>query len=235
MVATIVPAITSVPMPRESKNISLGQTVAIGATIKDIGIPGIKTLLNTTEVPTVSIFNPSGIAIVTDGVMSNISTGIYAFYHQTDTGDPLGQYTGTFNAVNLTEAARLEKVGIFTLISVGAFSSFSFFRIKDQTAQVFFWWIDLADTLANASAQPTHPSKLPVDVDTTFVPEFIQVVATGGATRFVFPDITGVPTVSSSAPGGGAGRIGSPTFTSISSNKFVIGVNAIDEVILNAV
>ncbi len=235
MVASIIPVITAVPMARESKAVSVGQTVTIGVEIKDSGTPGLLTLLDPTEIPTVTIFNPAGTAIVTDGVMSSISTGKYAYYHQTLPADAVGQYTATFNAINVNEAARLEKVGIFTVLSTGAFSTFTFFRIKDQTAQVFYWWVDLADTLDNSLTSPTHVSKLPVDADSSFVPEFIQVVATGGATRFVFPDITGAPTVASSAPGAGAGRVGSPTLIGISGNSWLIGVNAIDEVILNAV
>jgi len=206
MTATVVPAVVSVPMDRQSKKISAGQTVPIGIQIKDIGIFGVSTLLDPTEIPTISIINPLDIEVVTDAVMSFISKGRYTYYHITDTSNALGQYMATFNVVNLNEAARLERVGVFVIETAGSFSIFSFLRIKDQTGQIFFWWIDLADTLDNSLTSPTHPSKLPVDLDTAFVPEFLEIINAGGLTRFVFPDITGSPTVSSSAPGGGAGR-----------------------------
>lgn len=231
-------AIRTLTVPREHRVISQGQTVAILATIADVGLQSV--LLTPAYVPLISIFDPDDITLIDEAVMTFLSTGIYVYNFETTQAHDLGLYTATVTAVNLSplnvpEAARLDKVVVFKIIKESDFAAFSYLGIKDQNNVVWYWYIAGDNTLASSSTVPVSIGKLAVPLTLVTVPSWLQISNPTPATRYVYPSLAGEPTVTATQPVVGSGNVGSPTFVGLSGGSFTIALNISDEIILNTV
>lgn len=91
-----------------------GTGVYIQIHIKDAN-QTTEQLFNPDTSITITIYNPSGVAVVTDGAMTNESLGTYGYNYQTTTGSPVGLYTAKFKAVNGSVTGLTHPIGVFLL------------------------------------------------------------------------------------------------------------------------
>lgn len=225
-------AIRKIIIPRHNMLIDAGQSVQ--TEIEVISGDTAPVLLTPSLSPVISIFNPSGTALVTDAAMTNISTGRFKYLYQTLANSSVGIYTGNITVNHLGEAARLEKISLFKILRTSTFSSFSYLRIQDANAVIWYWYIETDNTLNSISTVPSVLSKQAVEIVLAQVPRFLQLTNPAGQPRYVYPDVAGSAVVSASHPGG-TGNVGSPTFTGLSGGNFVIALNASDEIIINTI
>jgi len=235
MAAINVPIITAGIIDRNNKIVSAGQTVLVGIEVKKNDFVTGRQLLDPTEVPTATIYNPSGTALVTDQVMTKQDTGVYAYSHLTVPGQTLGMHTGSFNVVHNDVSAILGRVGLFVLERTSTFATFSYLAIQDQSNVVWYWYLDVIPALTSVVAIPSDSLKLAVDVTPTVTPHWLQIDNTSAATRYVYPDVMGDALVVTSAPAVGTGKVGSPTFVALDGSSYTLGVNLSDEVIIVSV
>lgn len=231
-------AIRNLTVPREHRLISQGQTVAILATIANVGLQSV--LLSSAYVPLISIFSPTDVTLVDEQPMTALSTGLYLYNFETTQAHALGVYTATVTAINLNldgepEAARLDKVVVFKIIKASDFTSFTYFAIKDQSNVVWYWYIAGDNTLTSSSGVPSSIGKLAVPLVFATVPSWLQINNPAAAIRYVYPSVAGEPTVTDTQPPVGSGNVGSPTLLAVNGGSFVIALNIIDEIILNTV
>ncbi len=226
-------AIRKLSVPQHLQVIAQGQTVVIFAEIVDDGI--VSTLLDPINIPLISIFNPSGTALVTDTAMSYVSLGVYKYEFQTSSLNALGLYTVNVTAVHQSAVARVEGVVAFKIIKTSTLSTFTYFKIKDQNNVVWYWYIASDNTLASSPTIPASLGKQAVEVTIAVTPSWLEINNPTPALRYVYPDLTGVATVSAVQPAVGSGSVGSPTVIGIAGGSFKIALNVSDEVILQTV
>lgn len=83
-----------VPEAEGLRPVRRGNTVYVEVDLRDLlAWPGVPTDATTV---TVSIFKPDGSVLVTDALMARIAFSRYAYDHTTQTSDPLGVYTASF-------------------------------------------------------------------------------------------------------------------------------------------
>jgi len=226
-------AIRKVLVPRFHRKVSQGQSVNIVIELVDAGYSS--PLFDPSSIPIIYIYDPLENLVVDAGTMIKVDVGRYSYRFQTDINSVVGIYKCTFNAVNGSDLAIIEKISTFEIILATSLStlSFSYLAIKDQNNVVWYWYIDIDNTLnAPNPSIPTSLGKVPISVTPIVVPNWLELENPTPEVRYVYPDLDGTVLVSSSEPAVGSGHIGSPTFTSIGGQGFQIDVNISDEVIL---
>ena len=226
-------AIRKLIIPREHRFIAQGQSVNIVVEIADVELTSV--LVNPTSVPVISVYNPSGTALVTEATMTNISTGKYSYSLQTTTSNPVGDYTATVMAVTGIQVARLERKHVFSIKKATTLITFSYLIIKDQSGVLWYWYIANDNTLAVSNAIPVITGKQALVISLSVVPSWLEINNPTPALRYVYPSLTGDATVSATQPTVGSGNVGSPTFVSAGTGSFKIALNVSDEVILATV
>lgn len=228
-------AIHQLAVPRQMRLVHQGQAVVIIVEIIDAHVTA--ALFDPTHIPTISIYNPLGIQIVSNEVMVQSSLGVYKYVYQTTMLDPLGLYTVSIIAVDLDEVAIIERVVAFKIIRGDgtAFPIFTYFGIKDQDNVVWYWHIASDNTMAFSSNRPSWPGRRAVEIDVVGIPSWLEINNPSLALRYVYPVLSGEFAVTDTQPLNGFGYVGSPTFVSISGGSFTIALNASEEVILTPV
>lgn len=160
----VTPIITSVAIQDNNLMVFRGSNVTFGLEIRQHGVWIPQKLLNVSELPQVMLFNPLGITIIEEGVMTQISTGRYAYTYKTKHTDELGLWTAQFTSRYTNTAHILNNVGIFLLRESIALT-FTYFAMKDSDGVVWFVWIDTA-------LQVNVTRELP---DVLRIPELINV------------------------------------------------------------
>ena len=226
-------AIRKLLIPREHRFIAQGQSVNIVVEIADVELTSV--LVNPTSVPVISVYDPSGTALVTEATMTNVGTGKYSYTLQTTTSNPVGDYTATVMAVTGTQVARLERKHVFSIKKATTLITFSYLIIKDQDGVLWYWYVANDNTLAVSSVIPVITGKQALAISLSVVPSWLEINNPTPALRYVYPELTGDATVSAVQPSIGSGNVGSPTFVSAGTGSFKIALNVSDEVILQTV
>ena len=226
-------AIRKLIVPREHRLIAQGQSVQIVVEITDVQLTSV--LVNLTSAPVISVYDPSGTALVTEAVMSNIITGKYGYSLQTTAANPVGDYTATVMAFTGTQVARLERKHLFSVKKTTTLITFSYLIIKDQDAVLWYWYVANDNTLAVSSAVPVITGKQALAVVLAVTPSWLEINNPTPTLRYVYPALTGEATVSASQPANGSGNVDSPTLVSAGTGSFKIALNVSDEVILATV
>ena len=216
-------------VPRHQRLISQGQSVTLIAEIADVAVTSILT--DPTNVPLVSIFNPSGTAIITDTSMSRLSLGLFSYIFSTTALHPVGVYTISVTVVHSAFAARLERVTAFVIKKTTTLAVFTYLVIADQTGVLWYWYIAADNTLNSLPSIPVVLGKQSAAISLTPVPRWLQINNASAAIRYVYPAVDGTATVSSTQPPVGSGNLGSPTFASVNGGNIQLSLNASDEVI----
>lgn len=226
-------AIRKLSVPRQMQLIYQGQTAVIIAEIVDVDVAG--ALLDPIYVPVISIYNPAGTIVVTDAVMTKLSTGVYKYEFQTTASNAVGLYTVNVTAVHLDEVARVERVVAFKIVKASTLATFTYFAIKDQNGAVWYWYVASDNTLAVSSTVPSSLGKQAVAIVIAVTPSWLEINNPTPALRYVYPAVTGDATVSATQPTVGSGNVGSPTIVGIAGGSFKIALNVSDGVILSTV
>jgi hypothetical protein len=112
--------------------------------------------------------------------------------------------------------------------------SFTYFAIRDQSGEVWFWWVAADRTQHWDTEPPTSIIRHPIDLDLDPIPYWLEVQATSGATYYIYPTLLGEPTAEPTAPPVGPGRVGSPTLRGIAPGNWKIVATPIGEVDVQA-
>lgn len=226
-------AIRKLTVPRQMQLIAQGQTVVIVAEIVDTDVTAV--LLDPVNIPVISIYNSVGTAVVTDAVMTKLSTGVYKYEFQTTMSSVVGVYTVNITAVHIDEVARVERVVAFKIVRSSTLATFNYLAIKDQNAVVWYWYIASDNTLAVSSTIPTSLGKQAAAIIIAVTPSWLEINNPTPALRYVYPTLTGDPLAQAAQPAVGTGNVGSPTIVGIAGGSFKIAVNLSDSVILQTV
>lgn len=220
--------IRKLAVPRHQRLIAQGQSVTIIAEIADVTVTSVLT--DPTNVPLVSVFNPSGSALVTDVPMTRLSLGLYTYVMPTTTLNPVGVYTVNVTVVHFTSVARVERVIYFVIKRTTTLATFSYLVIQDQTGVLWYWYIAVDNTLNSLPAVPLVAGKQALAIAMVLVPNWLRVNNAAAAVRYIYPAVDGTPTVTATQPVVGSGNIGSPTFASVNGGNIQLGLNVSDEV-----
>ena len=110
----VIPTFDKIAMLRHFQLVEEGQFVGIFCYIVDImTTPGSVYNFNPQTTPQVELYTPDGAMLVSFTNMSNISTGVYKYLHQTLLGQQKGLYTGRFKAINGTMTGLSEELALF--------------------------------------------------------------------------------------------------------------------------
>lgn len=218
-------------IPRHQRIISQGQSVTVIAEIADVAITSILT--DPTNVPLVSIFNPSGTALVTDIPMVRTSLGLFSYVFPTTTAYPVGAYTANITVVHFTSVARIEKATAFVIKRTTTLATFTYLTIQNQSGVLWYWYIAEDYTIKSLPAAPNVLGKQSLVIAQSVTPSWLQINNGIGEVRYVYPAVDGAPSVAAVQPPIGSAYIGSPTITAVSGGDFNIALNIIDEIILN--
>lgn len=228
-------AIRKLQVPRHQRLISQGQVVSIIAEIADVG--QVSVLIDTAHVPLLSLFDPQNALVLSNGDMVRLSTGLYEYAYQTSALNAVGVYSATIIARDSVTAARLERVVVFKIIDLALtpfpLDTFSYFAIKDQEGNVWYWYIAEDDTVNFSASVPSILEKIAQEVIIDPVPYWLELMNGNDELRYVYPFITGEYAVSATVPSVGSGHVGSPELKSVSGSMFTIALNSIDEVIVH--
>ena len=216
-------------VPRHQRIIAQGQSVTLIAEIADVTVTSILT--DPANVPLVSIFNPSGTALVTDTSMSRLSLGLFSYTFPTAALHPVGAYTISVTVVHDTSVARLERVTAFVIKKTTTLAAFTYLIMQDQTGVLWYWFIAVDNTLNSLPAIPVVLGKQALSIPLLTVPRWLQINNASAAIRYVYPAIDGTVTVSDTQPAVGSGNLGSPTFAAVNGGNIQLGLNVSDEVI----
>ena len=216
-------------VPRHQRLIPQGQSVTIMAEVADAGLTSV--LADPTNVPLLSVFNPSGVALVTDTSMTRVSLGLFSYIFPTTASNPIGVYTINVTVVHNTSVARLERVTAFVVKKTTTLATFTYLVIADQTDVLWYWFIAADNTLNSLPAIPVVLDKQSLSIPLLTVPRWLQINNASAAIRYVYPAIDGTVTVSATQPSVGSGNLGSPTFASVNGGNIQLGLNVSDEVI----
>ena len=226
-------AIQKLAVPRSHRSISQNQSVVIIAYIVDANLTQILT--DPDNVPIITIFNPSDTALVTDQVMTKISTGIYKYVYNTTNSDGVGIYTSTIKVIHAGELAIIEKISVFKVKRTTTLTTVTYLAIQDQNGVVWYWYVNAANELTVSATVPSIVGKQFSAISLAVTPYWLEINNAGGSLRYVRPDTLGDPEAVSTEPPTGSGHVGSPTLTSVNGDDFQIAVNISDEVTLNTV
>lgn len=226
-------AIRDITIPRQGRQIAQGQTVDIIASIVSTQL--VASLYDPLYTPLITLYNPSGTALVTDADMTKLSTGLYLYRYQTGMASPLGIYTVSVKAIDTGQVAITEQRSVFKVVVATTLPTFTYFAIKDQDAAVWYWYITNSGELDSIVAIPSFLGKQATLIVQGTVPSWLEINNPTPELRYVYPDLAGSPTISASQPSVGTGRVGSPTVAAINGTSYVLALNVSDEIILNTV
>lgn len=228
------PVITKVIVPQESKIIDAFQSIVMAIEIRNGAKPKDRALLNPSGEAFITIHDPDDTNVVSDGLMEKVRDGVWGFRYTPDDNNALGYYTATFSVVHAGGSARLENIGVFFLRSIGSLVNFDYFCIKDQNDNTWYWWINRAVELDIDDTVPSVQLKAANDITPTTIPSWIEIVNASGATRYLHPGLDGNPIPATSQPTNGSGIVGSPQFTGVDGGEYTLGLNIVDELVINS-
>lgn len=225
-------AVRHLAVPREHRLITQGQVVNLLADIADVGL--VSALLDPTNTPTLSLFDPVDTLLIANADMFRLSKGQYNYEYQTTTANPLGVYTVDIIVRHLTTVARLERVAVFKIIkaispaSIAA-ETFTYFAIKDQNSNIWYWYVAADNTLNFSPTIPVVTGRTAQAILIDPIPYWLEIQNATPATRYVYPVLSGEVTVSATQPALGTGSVGSPLLMGVSGGNYAITVNVLDE------
>ena len=89
-----------------------------------------------------------------------------------------------------------------------------YFRIRDQSNTIWYWWIDDAtEQLVRDLNPPALPHTVERDITPATIPHWLAIPDAGATTRYVLPNAMGQASVQSTVPSVGTGFTGSPHWT----------------------
>lgn len=221
-------AIRKISVPRHHQRIAQGQTVTIFAEIIDAALTS--TLLVPTVIPLIRIYDSLNIQHIQDAEMSNFSTGLYYYNFPTTNTHPTGPYTVTITAIYVDQAARIERVVAFVIITTSELAQFNYFGIKDQQGNIWYWYIHTDNTLNSIPTIPAFATKQAVDLSSAAIPYWLVLTNAAAQNRFIYPSLSGEPTVTDTQPLIGTGVIGSQTLKSAGSGSYTIVLTLSEDV-----
>ena len=226
-------AIRSMEVAREHRQVVQGQTVTIYAKIANVSLTSV--LYNPVYTPLITVYAPDGTILVNDVNMINVSVGVWSYTYQTTVDSTLGLYRVSVKAIDIGQVAITEKRQVFKVVATTTLATFTYFAIQDQDAVVWYWYVTNDNVLDIIAGIPSFLGKQATLIVQGTVPSWLEVDNPTPALRYIYPDVTGEPTLSASQPSVGSGRVGSPTVVAISGSSYVISLNVSDEIILTLV
>jgi hypothetical protein len=225
-----VPILTSVAIHDRNLLTFQGQTAHIGLEVRRSGVFQTRTLMQVTEIPTMTLYHPDNSLAVDEAPMVEMTTGRYAYAYQTQHDDPLGLWTARLTARTLHGTARLDRVGVFLLVR-SLFPFYTVFAIKDQTGVLWYWYIDMANTPTSVPYVPTATNRLPQILNIDEVPGWVKITSTEGETRYLYPDVAGQFTIDFIPPPIGPEWPESPLFTAQTGERFTLACDVLSQLI----
>lgn len=226
-------AIRSMEVAREHRRVAQGQSITVYTTIADVGLTSV--LMNPVYTPLITVYGPDGAILVSDDDMVNVSVGVWSYTYQTTAASTLGLYTVSVKAIDIAQVAITEKRQVFKVVSATTLATFTYFAIKDQSGVVWYWYITNDVVLDSVAVVPSFLGKQAAIIAQDTIPSWLEVDNPTPELRYVYPDVTGEPTVSASQPSVGSGRVDSPTVIAITGGLYIIALNVSDEIILTLI
>lgn len=182
------PIIASVAIQDNHLLVFRGSTVTFGIEVRNNGVWQPQKLVDLTETPTVTLFNPLNEVIVDSQEMARLTVGRYAFQYKTKHTDEVGLWTARFGLVYGDTVHVQDNIGIF-LLREATFATFTYLPITDPEGSVWFIWIDQASQM---NVTKTLPDILRVGVPlTSEAVAWQRVNSASGDHRWVDITVTG--------------------------------------------
>lgn len=113
----IVPVILKVQVDRQYSKVTIGQSVPITLyIINNSSTPNRRFMFTPPEAPTITIFTPTNVEVVTDDPMPQRGVGVFTYICHTTLLSTLGLYSAVFAVESGTAGMVSKKYGLFTLI-----------------------------------------------------------------------------------------------------------------------
>ena len=225
------PVLSTLSIAHARWEVFQGQTVALGLEVRTSGLFSPRVLLDATEPPTLTLWDPTGALVVDDDAMTRLTRGRYGYAHATLATDPLGVWTARYTAGVGAGLARLDQVGAFLLLR-GTFAVLTVFAIKDQDERVWYWWIDAAGQARSTPDLPPPGSRMPEVLNLDQIPSWITVPLAPDETRVIYPLVTGDFMPDFVPPPLGFGWEGSPVFTAQNGHLYTLGVDLLTQLLV---
>ena len=225
------PLIASVAIANRHILTFQGQTAVIGLELRSNGVWQKRSLVDATEIPVMTLYRPDSSIELDDVTMKAYSTGRYTYDYPTKHTDPLGLWTARFTARYLTTAAKLDHVGVF-LLTVSTFATYTYFLIKDQTGKIWYWYIDVAAQAVSAAQAPPDGVRIATAINIDEVPGWVRFINTVGATRYMYPLITGEFYIDVVPPPIGPEWVDSPLFTAVNGQSYTLSGDVLDQLLV---
>lgn len=206
-----------------------GQSVTVLAETIDASYNAV--LLDTTQPPVISIFDPLGVQVRTDVDMVRQRKAVYAYTYHIPFDSPLGVYTANFTAISNEERARLHRIVVWKVILGGTASPFSYLVIRDQTHVPWYWYINTANQLTISADIPTHPFRegIPLSDDDIY---WIETRNSENDIRYIRPNVTGVGQVVSVLPPVGQGVDEQLVFIGENGGDYILSLNITNQIVV---
>lgn len=203
-----------------------GSTVHYGVELRN-AVPYLpQRRLDTTEIPTITLFNPLLEVKLDDAPLQQVSTGRYVGSYTTRPDDVLGLWTCRVNVNHLGYVHKQDNIGLF-LLRAATFSLFDYFTMKDSEGGLWIVWIDNASQI-NVTKELPLSLRQPTPIN--LIPAaWLLVTHDTGESRYLYIDVAGQTNIDFAIPPTHPGWIDEVIFTATDGRQYELRVDLAEQ------